>query len=144
MRVEYCLEMADRYRSVSIEELPAHLIVEILTRGRLSAADLTSLELTSKTFGGSHELYPLKFRSLVDFAAFQLCASHCIFGGMSLELQGELFDRCNGNWKRVLRFLQSMEHSSGTVETSAGNVFSLGFTFMFCFWSTFISFEILP
>ncbi|KAH7544169.1 hypothetical protein JRO89_XS15G0120700 [Xanthoceras sorbifolium] len=114
--------MADRYRSVSIEELPSHLIFEILTTGRLSAVDLVCLEMTSKNFGGSHGLYPHKFRSLVDFAAFQLCASHSIFLGMSLKVQRELFDRCNGNWKRVLRFLQSVEHSSDMVETSVGNM----------------------
>ncbi|KAJ0044880.1 hypothetical protein Pint_04484 [Pistacia integerrima] len=113
--------MADRFRSASIEDLPSHLIFEILIRGRLSAVDLVCLELSSKLFGGSHGLYPHKFRSLVDFAAFQLCASHSIYAGMSWKVQKELFDRCNENWKRVLRFLQSVEHSSDMVETSAGN-----------------------
>ncbi|XP_031284117.1 PH, RCC1 and FYVE domains-containing protein 1 [Pistacia vera] len=114
--------MADRFRSASIEDLPSHLIFEILIRGRLSAVDLVCLELSSKLFGGSHGLYPHKFRSLVDFAAFQLCASHIIYAGMSWKVQKELFDRCNENWKRVLRFLQSVEHSSDMVETSAGNM----------------------
>ncbi|KAH9650809.1 MJK13.9 protein [Citrus sinensis] len=113
--------MADRYRLFSIEELPSHLIFEILTSGRLSAVDLAHLELTSKTFGGSHGLYPQKFRSLVDLAASQLCALHSIYAGMSRNVQIELLNRCNGNWKRVLRFLQSVEHSSDIVETSAGN-----------------------
>lgn len=111
--------MADRYRLFSIEELPSHLIFEILTSGRLSAVDLAHLELTSKTFGGSHGLYPQKFRSLVDLAASQLCALHSIYAGMSRNVQIELLNRCNGNWKRVLRFLQSVEHSSDIVETSA-------------------------
>ncbi|GLT83366.1 hypothetical protein SLE2022_016590 [Rubroshorea leprosula] len=114
--------MGDRYRLVSIEELPSHLVLEILTSGRLSAVDLVCLELTSRMFGGSQAMYPLKFRSLADFAAFQLCASHGIFVGMSLTAQKELFDRCNGNWKRVLRFLQSVLQSSAMVETSAGNM----------------------
>ncbi|GLT67309.1 hypothetical protein SLA2020_396270 [Shorea laevis] len=114
--------MGDRYRLVSIEDLPSHLILEILTSGRLSAADLVCLELTSRMFGGSHAMYPHKFRSLADFAAFQLCSSHVIFVGMSLNAQKELFDRCNGNWKRVLRFLQSVVQSSAMVETSAGNM----------------------
>ncbi|KAH9802791.1 MJK13.9 protein [Citrus sinensis] len=114
--------MADRYRLFSIEELPSHLIFEILTSGRLSAVDLAHLELTSKTFGGSHGLYPQKFRSLVDLAASQLCALHSIYAGMSRNVQIELLNRCNGNWKRVLRFLQSVEHSSDIVETSAGNM----------------------
>lgn len=124
--------MADRYRLVSIEELPSHLIFEILTSGRLTAIDLVYLELTSKTFGGSHGLYPNKFRSLVDFAASQLCASHSIYSGMSRNVQKELLNRCNGNWKRVLRFLQSVEHSSDMVETSAGNVLFLC-CICFCF-----------
>ncbi|KAF3951571.1 hypothetical protein CMV_022798 [Castanea mollissima] len=114
--------MGDRFRSVSIEDLPSHLILEILTSGRLGAVDLACLELTSRTFGGSHGLYPDKFRSLVDFAAFQLCVSNITFAWMSRNAQGELFDRCNGNWKRVLRFLQSVEQSSEMVETSAGNM----------------------
>ncbi|KAJ7948629.1 Regulator of chromosome condensation (RCC1) family protein [Quillaja saponaria] len=114
--------MADRFRAVSIEELPSHLILEILCSGRLSAVDLVCLELTSKTFGGSNGLYPYKFRSLVDFAAFQLCVSHLSYSRISLNAQRELFDRCGGKWKRVLRFLQSVEQSSQMVETSAGNM----------------------
>uniref|UniRef100_A0A2N9G5U2 F-box domain-containing protein n=1 Tax=Fagus sylvatica TaxID=28930 RepID=A0A2N9G5U2_FAGSY len=114
--------MGDRFRSVSIEDLPSHLILEILTSGRLNAVDLACLELTSRTFGGSHGMYPHKFRSLVDFAAYQLCVSNSTYAWMSRNAQGELFDRYNGNWKRVLRFLQSVEQSSEMVETSAGNM----------------------
>lgn len=114
--------MADRYWSVSFEELPSHLILEILSSGRLSAVDLVCLELTSRTFGASHGLYPHKFRSLVDFAAFQLCGSHPIYAALSLNAQKDLFDRCGENWKRVLRFLQSVEQSSYISETSAGNM----------------------
>ncbi|WRX29650.1 Regulator of chromosome condensation [Theobroma cacao] len=115
--------MADRNRLFSIEELPSHLILEILTSGkRLSAVDLVSLELTSRTFGGSHGIYPTKFRSLVDLAAFQLCATNEVYSGMSWSSQREVFDRCDGNWKRVLRFLQSVEQSSDMVQTSAGNM----------------------
>ncbi|KAB5521456.1 hypothetical protein DKX38_025775 [Salix brachista] len=114
--------MADRYRLASIEDFPSHLIFEILTIGRLSAVDLVCLELTSRTFGGSRGLHPQKFRSLVDFAAHQLCVSHRVYGGMGWNAQKELFDRCGGNWKRVLRFLQAVEESSGMVKTSACNV----------------------
>jgi hypothetical protein len=117
--------MGDRFRSVSIEDLPSHLILEILTAGRLRSVDLVCLELTSRAFGGSHGLYPQKFRSLVDFAAFQLCVSNSIYAWMSWNAQRELFDRCNGNWKRVLRFLQSVEQSSELVETTSGNVLLL-------------------
>lgn len=115
----------DRFRSASIKDLPSHLILEILTSGRLSAVDLVSLELTSRIFGGNHGLYPHKFRSLVDFVAFQLCDSNTIYARMAGNAQIELFNRCNGNWKRVLRFLQSAEQSSGMVETSAGKVLHL-------------------
>ncbi|XP_027342224.1 probable E3 ubiquitin-protein ligase HERC3 isoform X2 [Abrus precatorius] len=118
--------MGERCRHFSIEELPSHLVLEILCSGRLSAKDLVCLELTSKTFGGSHGLYPFKFKSLIDFAAFQLCASHVIHSRMDLNAQRELYDRCEGNWKRVLRFLQSVEQSSTLVETSSGNVFTCG------------------
>lgn len=117
--------MAELNRPISIEELPSHLILEILSSGRLSAVDLARLELSSRTFGGSHGLYPDKFRSLVDFAAFQLCISHSIYSHLGLNLQRELCDRCGGNWKRVLRFLQSVEQSFDIVETSAGNVLVL-------------------
>ncbi|CAL5405820.1 unnamed protein product [Camellia sinensis] len=113
--------MADRVRCASIEDLPSHLILEILSSGRLSAVDLVCLELTSRLFRGSHGLFPHKFRSLVDFAAFQLCGSHPIYAPLGPNARTELFNRCSGSWKRVLRFLQSVEQSSSMVETSAGN-----------------------
>lgn len=113
---------AERYRPVSIEDLPSQLVIEILSSGKLSAIDLLHLELTSRTFGGSHGLYPHKFGSLVDYAAYQLCVSHSVYGKMERNAQRGLFDRCGGKWKRVLRFLQSVEQSSDMVETSAGNV----------------------
>lgn len=117
--------MADRARLVSIEELPSHLLLDILTSGRLSASDLACLEQSSRIFRDSHGLFPRKFGSLVDFAAYQLCSSHSIFGSLPSNAQKELFNRCCGNWKRVLRFLQAVEQSSDVVETSAGNVLFL-------------------
>lgn len=117
--------MADRFRPISIEDLPSHLILEILTSGRLSAVDLVYLELSSRTFRGSDGFFAHKLRSLVDFAAFQLCGSHPIYVSMRFNAQKELFDRCGGNWKKILRFLQSVERSSNMVETSAGNVLLL-------------------
>ncbi|XP_010545810.1 PREDICTED: ultraviolet-B receptor UVR8 [Tarenaya hassleriana] len=114
--------MADRFRLISFEDLPSHLVLEVLTSGRLSALDLVRLEMTSKIFGVSHGLYPLKFRSLVDFAAAQLCSVNPIYAGMSLDSRKELFARCDGNWKRLLGFLQSVEMASDMVETSTGNM----------------------
>ncbi|XP_031404097.1 ultraviolet-B receptor UVR8 [Punica granatum] len=114
--------MADRNRLALFDDLPSHLILEILSCGRLSVTDLVYVELTSKVFGGSHGLYPHKFRSLVEFAAFQLCRSHPLYAPMSLKSKKEIFDRCDGNWKRLLRFLQSVEQSSDMVVTPAGNM----------------------
>jgi len=110
--------------AVRIDDLPSHLMLEILTSGRLSAVDLVCAELASAAFRGSEGVYPLKFRSLVNLAAAQLCASHPIFFPMSSEAKGTLFNRCDQNWKRVLRFLQSVQQASDIVETSEGNVLS--------------------
>ncbi|KAG2246348.1 hypothetical protein Bca52824_085976 [Brassica carinata] len=94
--------MVERNWLVSLEDLPSHLILEVLTSGRLTAVDLLSLELTSKVFGGSSGLlYPLKFRSLADYAASQLCSVHPVYVGMGLATQKELFANCEGNWKRL-------------------------------------------
>ncbi|KAJ4980529.1 hypothetical protein NE237_031366 [Protea cynaroides] len=114
--------MADLERSVSLEELPSHLILEILTSGRLSAADLACFEQTCRTFRVSQEIFPHKFRSFVETAAFQLCSSHPVFVSLPSNAWKELFDRCGRIWKRVLRFLQSVEQSSDMVETAAGNM----------------------
>lgn len=115
--------MGDRLRSATLDDLPLHLILEILTSGgRLGGVDLVCLELTNTTFRGAYGLVPQKLKSLVDFAAFQLCGSHPIYVCLSYRAQEELLTRCGGNWKRVLRFLQSVHQSSDVVETSAGNM----------------------
>lgn len=116
--------MGDKFRPISLEDLPLHLILEILTSGPLRAVDLVSLELTSRTFRANARL-DTRFQSdsnLVNFAAFQLCWSHPLYSSMHLEERKALFDKTEGNWKRVLRFLQSVDQSSDMVETSAGNV----------------------
>lgn len=115
--------MASRGASFSIEELPTHLVLEVLTSGRLGAADLAALECSCRLFGGGgHCLYPDKFRSFAELAAFQLCRVHSVFAPLPAGAREELVERCDGNWKRVLRFLQSVEQSSGIVQTTAGNV----------------------
>lgn len=114
--------MADRIRTFSIEELPAHLILEILSSGKLSSSDLACLETTCRMFRGSQGSYPSNFRSMVEFAAFHLCEAHCVFSCLSHNSKRDLLDRCGGCWKKVLRFLQSVEQSAGTVETAAGNM----------------------
>lgn len=109
--------------AVRIDDLPSHVMLEILTSGRLSAVDLVCAELASAAFrAGEGLLYPLKFRTLVDLAAAQLCGSHPIFSPMSFEAREAVFDRCARNWKRVLRFLQSVQQASDIVDTSAGNM----------------------
>lgn len=116
--------MGDKFRPISLEDLPLHLILEILTSGPLRAVDLVSLELTSRTFRANARL-DTRFQSnssLVNFAAFQLCWSHPLYSSMHLEERKALFDKTEGNWKRVLRFLQSVDQSSDMVETSAGNM----------------------
>ncbi|KAL9236401.1 hypothetical protein vseg_011077 [Gypsophila vaccaria] len=107
----------------SIDELPSHILLEILTRGRLSAVDLVRIEMSCTLFGGNCKgmFYPLKFRSLVDMAAAQLCDSNPLFGPLSLNLKTDLFARCSANWKRLLRFLHSLHQASDIVDTSAGN-----------------------
>ncbi|KAL3508648.1 hypothetical protein ACH5RR_028049 [Cinchona calisaya] len=114
--------MGDRFRPAVMEDLPLHLVLEILTSGRLSAVDLACLELTSRTFRGNHGLFSKEFWSFVDFAAFRLCELHPIYASLHLTAQKEVLNRCNGNWKRLLRFLQSVEQSSDVIETSAGNM----------------------
>ncbi|XP_075487414.1 ultraviolet-B receptor UVR8 [Primulina tabacum] len=114
--------MGDQMKSTSMDDLPAHLILEILASGRLSAANLVCLELTSRTFCSCHGLFPQKFRSLVDFAAFRLCESNPIYVSMRDRARDELYNRCGGNWKLTLRFLQSVEQSTDMVQTSAGKM----------------------
>ncbi|KAJ3706535.1 hypothetical protein LUZ61_010240 [Rhynchospora tenuis] len=114
--------MADKNQIFYIQELPFHLIMEVLTSGRLSAADLASLEMTCHMFGAKHELCPDKFRSVAEYAAYCLCHAHQVFDSMSLSARRGLLSRCGGNWKKVLRFLHSVEQSSGIIGTSAGKM----------------------
>lgn len=106
--------MAETPSLVSFGNLPYHLILEVLISGRLSPIDLVNIELTSKVFGWG--LYSSDFKSVADYAASRLCSMHPIYMGLSLNNQKRLVARCKSNWKRVLRFLQSM------VKNSRGNV----------------------
>ena len=103
-------------RAFSIEELPGHLVGEVLTSGRLAAADLARLEATCRAL-----------RPLAEFAASKLCVARAAFAAMGPAARGDLLERCGGSWKKVLRFLQSVEQSSGTVATSSGSVSVLPF-----------------
>jgi hypothetical protein len=103
-------------RAFPIEELPGHLIGEVLTSGGLAAADLARLEATCRAL-----------RPLAEYAASKLCAARAAFAAMGPAARGGLLERCGGSWKKVLRFLQSVEQSSGTVETTSGSVSMLPF-----------------
>jgi hypothetical protein len=98
-------------RAFSIVELPGHLVGEVLTSGTLAAADLARLEATCRAL-----------RPLAEFAASKLCAAQPAFAVMGPAGRAELLGRCGDSWKKVLRFLQSVEQSSGTVHTLSGNV----------------------
>ncbi|XP_071725884.1 ultraviolet-B receptor UVR8 [Rutidosis leptorrhynchoides] len=113
----------DGLRSARFDDLPLHLILEILTSGGgLGGVDLVCLELSNKLFGGKHGLVSQNSKSLAEFAAFQSCGSHPVYVSLSHRAQDELLGRCGGNWKRVLRFLQSVHQSSDVVQTSSGNM----------------------
>ncbi|PWA13734.1 putative E3 ubiquitin-protein ligase HERC4 [Artemisia annua] len=107
---------------VKFDDLPLHLILEILTCGWLGGVDLVCLELSCKLFRDGYELGPVNFKSLGEFAAFRLCGSNSVFVGFSDGAKDELLARCGGCWKRVLRFLQSVNESSDVVQTYSGNV----------------------
>ncbi|GLJ16737.1 hypothetical protein SUGI_0288000 [Cryptomeria japonica] len=112
--------MADRLGS--LQELPIHLIQEILSNGQLSAADLARLEASCYAFRESYGFLPSRFKSMPELAAFQSCLADTMFFAMSLASRTELLNRCGSNWKLVLRFLQSVRQAFGSVETPKGNV----------------------
>ncbi|MFS7962561.1 hypothetical protein Hanom_Chr08g00728101 [Helianthus anomalus] len=118
--------MGDWLRSSTLEDLPLHLILEILTSGcRLSGSDLVCVELTSSVFRGTHGFDNQKSKSLADFAAFQLGRSHFVYNCLSFKAQDELVGRCGQNWKMVLRFLKSVNQSSDVVHTTSGNIIKM-------------------
>lgn len=116
--------MGDQKNLANIDDLPLHLILEILTCG-LGGVDLVCLELSCKLFRDGYELVPVNFKSLGEFAAFRLCGSNSVFVGLSDGAKDELLARCGGCWKRVLRFLQSVNGSSDVVQTYSGNMMQI-------------------
>lgn len=111
-------------RAYSIEELPIHLILEILNSKKLSFSDFASLETTCRLFRENHEVGTVDngFKSIVEYAAFRLCEENGIFGSLGVDLKNKLVNRCGGCWKKVLRFLSCVEMSSGSVATTSGNM----------------------
>lgn len=123
--------MAEESGLRSLEELPTHLLQEILSNGQLSAADLARLEASCYTFrasyGNGHGFVTYRgggggLKSMPELAAFQSCVADRMFSAMPLSCQTELVNRCRGNWKLVLRFLQSVHQAFFSVDTPKGNV----------------------
>ncbi|KAG6532524.1 ultraviolet-B receptor UVR8-like [Zingiber officinale] len=115
--------MADNSgRPFCIGDLPAHLILEILSSGQLCASDLACFETTCRMFSGVHALEPIQFLSIVEFAACRHCEDNSIFSSLPPDARSKLLRRCGDNWKKVLRFLQSVEQSFSSVKTSAGEM----------------------
>jgi hypothetical protein len=112
-----------------MENLPSDLITEILSSGRLGAADLARVEASCRVFRSKGHLAFAggEFVSLVEYAAYRICENHEIFASLSPGAKLALVERCGGNWKKALRFLKSVEGSSGTVETTSGNVIYFNF-----------------
>ncbi|KAG6536812.1 hypothetical protein ZIOFF_001881 [Zingiber officinale] len=109
-------------RPFCIGDLPAHLILEILSSGQLCASDLACFETTCRMFSGVHALEPIQFLSIVEFAACRHCEDNSIFSSLPPDARSKLLRRCGDNWKKVLRFLQSVEQSFSSVKTSAGEM----------------------
>lgn len=121
-------EMANLCKPICLEELPSHLIVDILSNGGLNHIDLINMELTCRAFGsnpGQGEEGPLsssKFRSLMDSVASQLCRTLLVYSRMSPSTQQALLSRCDGNWKRMLGFLRDVEIDSDTAHRGSTKI----------------------
>jgi hypothetical protein len=117
-----------------MENLPSHLIAEILSSGRLGVADLARVEAACRIFRskGHVAFAGGEFVSLVEYAAYRICENHEIFALLSQGAKLALVERCGGSWKKALRFLKSVEGSSGTVETASGNVIYFNWLSIIC------------
>lgn len=126
--------MAEKRRIHSLEELPAHLLEDILSKEKLSAIDLVSLEASYYKFwasyGNGHGF--VTYRG--GLKSTHSCLANRMFLAMLLDLQTELVNRCRGNWKLFLRFLQSMHQAFTSMDTPKDNLIlskHFGFTFYF-------------
>ncbi|XP_047341191.1 probable E3 ubiquitin-protein ligase HERC1 [Impatiens glandulifera] len=104
-----------------IVEFPSELILIILKSGCLSLSDLACLEITCTTLGKIKEQHhpTIKFRSLVDFAAFQLFQSHPIYSFLNEDGKELLSGIIYNNWKQALNFL------SGYIQVRTGDNFTI-------------------
>lgn len=110
--------------STSLLDLPPHLLYKILIQAPLSALDLVHVEASCFSFRAPHGLLPLRFKSVVEIAALDLCNAHPLYSLLPPLYRMQLLRRCGSNWKMLLRFLQSMEQANGLVSTPKGKVHS--------------------
>eukprot|EP00249_Psilotum_nudum_P011414 c23158_g1_i2 orf=819-2285(+) len=108
--------------SSALQGLPAHLLHEIFTKSHLSAADLARLEASCYAFRAEYGMLPYRFKSVPELAAFHSCQTYFLFSVMPYQFRSQLLNRCGGNWKLVLRFLQCVEQAYGCVSASTGNI----------------------
>ncbi|KAL3687750.1 hypothetical protein R1sor_014059 [Riccia sorocarpa] len=105
-----------------LDQLPNHLLQKILQLGDLGAADLASLEVSCYTFRAPLGLGPIRFKSMTENVAYQACQSDGLFRRLPQVKQSQLVNRCQGNWKWVLRFLKAFHQAASGVSTTDGNV----------------------
>uniref|UniRef100_A0A7I4D5J0 RCC1-like domain-containing protein n=1 Tax=Physcomitrium patens TaxID=3218 RepID=A0A7I4D5J0_PHYPA len=96
-----------------IEMLPPCILQDILYNGRLGPVDLASLEASSYMFRAASGIAPYRFKSIAELAAHHSCQMHPVFENFPPRARLELLARCEGNWKLVLHFLNSLQRSSG-------------------------------
>ena len=104
-----------------IESLPPYILQDILYSGRLGPLDLASLEASCYMFRAASGVEPYRFKSITELAAHHSCQTHPLFENFPLRARSELLARCEGNWKLVLHFLESLQLSSGRSNGDAGN-----------------------
>ena len=109
-----------------IDVLPLSILQDILTMGRLEAMDLASLDASSSIFRAPSGNVPGGFKSITEAAAHHYCETYHVFKSLPSSARSELLARCEGNWKLVLHFLESLQRSSGrSSDAGAGNSVSI-------------------
>ncbi|MCO5550641.1 hypothetical protein L7F22_004130 [Adiantum nelumboides] len=105
-----------------LQDLPPHLLYEILTEGSFSVLDLVHVEATCYAFRSATGLLPLRFKSIVEIAAVDLCKAHPLYSSLPPSHRKKLLRRCGSSWKMLLRYLQSFDQANGLVLTPKGKV----------------------
>ncbi|CAM6112493.1 unnamed protein product [Calypogeia fissa] len=108
--------------AMGLDELPNHLLHRILQVGDLEAVDLAMLEMSCYTFRAAGGIEPYRFKSMTENAALLYCQSDPLFVRLPPTLQAQLINRCRGNRKLVMRFLQATHQAANGVCTPHGQV----------------------